>query len=42
MVDEALHWLDEAVGYGSSKMNYLAFWPHLDALHDEPQNQYLL
>ena len=42
MVDEALHWLDEAVGYGSYKMNYLAFWPHLDALHDEPQYQDLL
>ncbi len=27
MVDEALHWLDQAVEHGSYNMTYLAFWP---------------
>ena len=42
VVDEALHWLDKAATHGSYKMNYLAFWPHLDVLRDDPRYQELL
>jgi len=35
MVDEALHWLDQAVGHGSYNMTYLAFWPPFDLLRDD-------
>ena len=42
MVDEALYWLDKAVAHGSYKMNYLAFWPHLDVVRDDPRYQDLL
>ena len=37
MVDEALHWLDQAVGHGSYNMTYLAFWPPFDVLRDDPR-----
>jgi TolB-like protein/DNA-binding winged helix-turn-helix (wHTH) protein len=42
MVDEALHWLDKAVEHGSYEMTYIAFWPHLDVLRDDPRFQDLL
>ena len=42
MVDEALHWLDQAVEHGSYKMTYIAYWPHLDAVRDDPRFQDLL
>jgi DNA-binding winged helix-turn-helix (wHTH) protein len=42
MVDETLQWLDKAVEYGSYKMTYLAFWPHLDLVRDDPRYQDLL
>lgn len=29
-IAEALQWLDMAVEHGSYKINYVAFWPHLD------------
>ena len=37
MVDEALHWLDQAIEHGSYNMNYLAFWPPFDVLRDDPR-----
>ena len=42
MVDEALHWLDQAVEHGSYKMTYIAYWPHLDAVRDDPRYQGLV
>ena len=42
MVDEALHWLDQAVEHGSYKMTYIAYWPHFDILRDDPRFQGLL
>ena len=42
MVDEALHWLDQAVGHGSYNMTYLAFWPPFDILRDDPRYQDLV
>ena len=42
MVDEALYWLDQAAGHGSYKMTYVAFWPHLDILRDDPRYPDLL
>jgi len=42
MVDEALHWLDQAVGHGSYNMTYLAFWPPFDILRDDPRYQDLM
>jgi len=42
MVDEALHWLDQAVGHGSYNMTYLAFWPPFDVLRGDPRYQDLL
>jgi DNA-binding winged helix-turn-helix (wHTH) protein/TolB-like protein len=42
MVDEALHWLDKAARAGSYKMTYLAFWPHLDTVRDDPRYRDLL
>jgi hypothetical protein len=42
MIDEALHWLDKAFGHGSYKMTYIAFWPHLDVLRDDPRFQHLM
>jgi tetratricopeptide (TPR) repeat protein len=37
MVDEALHWLEKAVEHGTYEMTYIAFWPHLDVLRDDPR-----
>jgi TolB-like protein/DNA-binding winged helix-turn-helix (wHTH) protein len=42
MVDEALDWLDKAAGHGSYRMTYLAYWPHLDIVRDDPRYQGLL
>ena len=42
MVDEALYWLDKAAGHGSYKMTYLAFWPTLDVVRDDPRYPDLL
>ena len=42
MVDETLQWLDKAVDHGSYKTTYLAFWPHLDPVRDDPRYQVLL
>jgi TolB-like protein/DNA-binding winged helix-turn-helix (wHTH) protein/tetratricopeptide (TPR) repeat protein len=42
MVDEALYWLDRAVEYGSYQLNYVAFFPHFDILHDDPRFRDLL
>ncbi len=42
MVDEALHWLDQAVEHGSYKMTYIAYWPHFDVVRDDPRFQGLL
>jgi TolB-like protein len=42
MVDEALHWLDKAAGHGSYKMTYVAFWPNLDVVYDDPRYPELL
>jgi DNA-binding winged helix-turn-helix (wHTH) protein/TolB-like protein/Tfp pilus assembly protein PilF len=37
LVDEALHWLDTALENGSYETTYIAFWPHLDGLRDDPR-----
>jgi DNA-binding winged helix-turn-helix (wHTH) protein/TolB-like protein len=37
MVEAAIHWLDKAVEYGSYKVTYIAFWPHLDVVRDDPR-----
>ena len=42
MVDEALHWLDQAVEHGSYKMTYIAYWPHFDVVRDDPRYDGLL
>ncbi|MEJ2523068.1 MAG: tetratricopeptide repeat protein, partial [Gammaproteobacteria bacterium] len=42
MVDEALHWLDQAAGHGSYNMTYLAFWPPFDVLRDDARYEDLL
>ena len=42
MVDEALHWLDQAAEHGSYNMTYLAFWPPFDVLRDDPRYQDLM
>jgi tetratricopeptide (TPR) repeat protein len=42
MVDEALHWLDRAAQQGSYNMIHFAFWPHLDAVRNDPRYQDLL
>jgi lipoprotein NlpI len=38
----SLHWLDQAVAYGSYNMTYLAFWPPFDVLRDDPRYQDLM
>jgi TolB-like protein/DNA-binding winged helix-turn-helix (wHTH) protein len=42
MVDEAIHWLDKAIEHGSYEMFYIAFWPHLDVVRDDPRFQGLM
>ena len=42
MVDEALHWLNRAVEYGSYEITHLAFRPDLDVLRDDPRFKDLL
>ena len=42
MVDEALHWLDRAVEYGSFETNYIAFRPDFDVLREDPRYQDLV
>jgi hypothetical protein len=42
IVGEAVHWLDKAAGHGSYKMTYLAFWPNLDVVRDDPRYPDLL
>ena len=42
MADEALYWLGKAVEHGSYETTYLAFWPHLDVVRDDPRYQDLL
>jgi TolB-like protein/DNA-binding winged helix-turn-helix (wHTH) protein len=42
MVDEALHWLNQAAEHGSYNMTYLAFWPPFDVLRDDPRYQDLV
>ena len=42
LVDEALYWLDKAVEHGSYEINYVAFFPHLEILRDDPRFQGLL
>ncbi len=42
MVDEALHWLDRAVEYGSFETNYIAFRPDFDVLREDPRYQNLV
>jgi DNA-binding winged helix-turn-helix (wHTH) protein/TolB-like protein/tetratricopeptide (TPR) repeat protein len=42
MVDEALHWLYEAAEHGSYRMKYVAFWPQLAPVRNDPRYQDLL
>ncbi|MBT8070624.1 MAG: winged helix-turn-helix domain-containing protein [Gammaproteobacteria bacterium] len=42
LVDEALQWLNKAVEHGSYKLTYLAIWPELDVLRDDPRYQDLV
>jgi TolB-like protein/DNA-binding winged helix-turn-helix (wHTH) protein len=39
LVEETLHWLDKAIEHGSFKVTYIAFWPQLDVVRDDPQYQ---
>ena len=42
MADEALYWLDKAVEHGSYELTYVAYWPHLDIVRDDPRYADLL
>jgi TolB-like protein/DNA-binding winged helix-turn-helix (wHTH) protein len=42
IVDEALRWLERAIDNGSYEVTYIAYWPHLDVLRDDPRFQDLL
>jgi tetratricopeptide (TPR) repeat protein len=42
MIDEALRWLDKAVTNRSYEETWIGFWPHWDALRDDPRFQHLL
>jgi TolB-like protein/DNA-binding winged helix-turn-helix (wHTH) protein len=42
MVDEALLWLDKALENGTFETIYIAYWPHLDVLRDDPRFQDLM
>ena len=42
MVDEGIHWLEKAADHGSYELTYVAYWPHLDVLRDDPRYQDLL
>ena len=36
-VDEALHWLEKAIEYGSFELIYTALLPHFDTLREDPR-----
>ena len=42
MVDKALHWLNEAVDYGSYEITYVEFRPDFDVLRSDPRYQELV
>ena len=42
MIDEALHWLEEAVEHGSYEITYLAFQPDFDVLRSDARYQALV
>jgi hypothetical protein len=42
MVDEALHWLNRAVEYGSFETSYIAFRPDFDVLRADPRYRNLV
>ena len=42
LVEETLCWLEKAIENGSFEMHYIAFWPHLDFLRDDPRYQELI